>query len=222
MPMTTDEKLDTYNELQQQLDNALTSKKNEATMLSGGAKAAQELMELHSSFILKIKDEMQTSVTSGTLDANSANLALGWISKTSKVISDFLITARARCDIKTGEALSFNSIIQFLASKQEKLKAEQELALQTEQELPTEITEESVASTDSERENVAACDEVETSQQGQLSPQAEEYEVLFEEEAPPAVQQKKSRRKRPLPLALIVDDLNQRKTAAKRRKKSDR
>ena len=211
--MTTDEKLDAYTELQQQLNDALTSKKNEATMLSGGVMATQELTELHNNFILSIKNEMQTSVTNGALDVNSANLALGWISKTSKVISDFLITVRARYDIKTGEALGFKSITQFLASKQEKLKAEQEL--------PVEAGEESAFSTDNERENVAISDEAETLQEEQLPPQAEEYEVLFEEETPPVVHQKKTRRKRPLPLAQIVDDIKQRKATAKRRKNSD-
>lgn len=212
--MMINEKLDTYSELEQQLNDAMTSKKNETTMLSGGVMATQELIELHSSFILNIKNEMQTSVTSGALDVNSANLALAWISKTSKVISDFLITVRARYDIKTGEALGFKAMIQFLESKQEKLKAEQEL--------PAETGDESVLSTDNEHENIVGSDEVQTSQEEQFLPQAEEHEVLFEEEAPPAIHQKKSRRKRPLSLALTVDDIKQRKATAKRRKSSDR
>jgi len=114
----------------------LEKKKNELAIGKGSVLASKEVIRLHKEFLEKARGELRDLVSQGKINQEVAGFVSLWLGKTTKTLEDFADTMKSSYDIKTGEILMLDNVINnILKSPQEELKPPQEI-----KETPQQIT----------------------------------------------------------------------------------
>lgn len=95
----------------------LEQKKQEIIATSGGVYAVKEAISMHTKHVEKVRGELQEMVSGGKVAPEVANFVLGYIGRSSKVLTDALEAFKSRYDIKTGEALAYDNVVRKVKAK---------------------------------------------------------------------------------------------------------
>jgi hypothetical protein len=106
----------------------LEKKKKELAIGKGSVLASKEVIRLHKEFLEKARGELRDLVSQGKINQEVAGFVSLWLGKTTKTLEDFADTMKSSYDIKTGEILMLDNVINnILKSPQEELKQPQEI-----------------------------------------------------------------------------------------------
>lgn len=95
----------------------LEQKKQEIIATSGGVYAVKEAISTHTKHVEKVRGELQEMVSGGKVAPEVANFVLGYVGRSSKVLTDCLEAFKSRYDIKTGEALAYDNVVRKVKAK---------------------------------------------------------------------------------------------------------
>lgn len=101
-------------ELGVKTDDTLEKKKEEIKSVAGGVVTLTELVKLHSEFMEKNKQELDTKVKEGKLTQEFVRVAMNISSKSHDVIKKFLTDKTAQFNVKKGESLALESSVKLL------------------------------------------------------------------------------------------------------------
>jgi hypothetical protein len=113
----TDDTNNTGFDLENDAVAMLEQKKQEIIATSGGVYAMKEAIASHTKHAEKVRGELQDMVTGGKIVPEVANFVLGFVSRSSTVLSDCLSSFKTRYDIKTGEALAYDNVVRVVKVK---------------------------------------------------------------------------------------------------------
>lgn len=103
--------------LLEELTGLLEQKKQEAIVAGGCIHSLKETSRAHLNHVEKIREELQTLVSSGKMTTEVANLILTYVSRSATVIGDCLNSFRSRYDIKSGEVLAYDNLVSVVKLK---------------------------------------------------------------------------------------------------------
>jgi len=111
----------------------LEKKKNELAIGKGSVLASKEVTRLHKEFLEKARGELRDLVSQGKINQDVAGFVSLWLGKTSKTLEDFADTMKSSYDIKTGEILMLDNVINNILKQPQEIKEPQEVKEQPQQ-----------------------------------------------------------------------------------------
>ena len=108
---------DYTHDLENDAVSLLEQKKQEIIATSGGVYAVKEAISMNTKHVEKVRGELQEMVSGGKVAAEVANFVLGYVVRSSKVLTDALEAFKSRYDIKTGEALAYDNVVRKVKAK---------------------------------------------------------------------------------------------------------
>lgn len=119
---------DYTHDLENDAVSLLEQKKQEIIATSGGVYAVKEAISMHTKHVEKVRGELQEMVSGGKVAPEVANFVLGYVGRSSKVLTDCLEAFKSRYDIKTGEALAYDNVVRKVKAKKNPPPADPEPA----------------------------------------------------------------------------------------------